>query len=974
MQRTTMIRPLLLFVLVLWTTVSFGQSLSLKNSTISANFNATGLVLVQDASSGSLTRFAKDDWSLTIEGKTLQSGDVVPTTRKLSNESITYDYEFSGFEIEVTYRLHSGWNFVTKQIAVLKAPSARFTVQRVVLWDVALQEEIASDYVPSTYAPQFGATIEKSREHLPGKDYGVFLRFAGQQGAMLNVQNPYLEVERDGQSVVISYSPEMDWDQAWGSFQSDAGCAGVYRLTGRRFAREMVKEWQPAPAQRPEDGMDEAEVAAYKASVRAFLIDASPSPISVEVGWTLNDYQIDAGTEEGRAEYKRIIDTASDLGIQTLLYAPGDSQVSDRTKSADTWSWEYVLWLGLGQKIRNGEWRPGQDPIPSSIASMLDYAKQKHVGLLAYVYPSIPYAEDASWLVGRANDRETVPGTGSPPVYATLASRAFQDYLLHNLVSFQKQTGIAGYSFDYTFLDLPGSSSYAQWFGWRRVIEALRNAVPGIVIDGRQTYQLYGPWSWLAGSYPHPTGNDEQPESFKPFPDLHFDRVSADRARFVNYWYRNYQFAPEQVIPGYATHQTERSRDVVGADGQHSAEMMYTGYRTRDWDYLGFKYSFISSIATGGWNNVVDMIPARDPEEFRDFSAEDKAWIRNWLAWTIKHREYLLHARSILQQPALGHVDGIAAVVGDHGFIFLFNPNYKHLTAHFVLDATIGLSQGAQFLLREVYPQRGRLLGKPGAGGWTRGDTVDLPLDGTSATVLELKPLEKVSEPLIFNGTSMTSSSEQVSLVGSKLQIAGLAGEPGTSRSIGVLLPHEAKINAVQVNGQVRMFHQSGNYIELSVTFAGIRFAQAEQIQTTENGDGILTGTLVVPQRVFDQLEARKKLWPIDWTQEDYQTTWLSPERLLLYVQFANPKDTLPVTAMLDGQPLSLTPAYSSIRVDAPCFVGFYADLSKIKPDVRHTIELRIPSQSLGLFQGIFFDNVLPQFTQKLEPAARSTR
>jgi hypothetical protein len=50
------------------------------------------------------------------------------------------------------------------------------------------------------------------------------------------------------------------------------------------------------------------------------------------------------------------------------------------------------------------------------------------------------------------------------------------------------------------------------------------------------------PWVWLAGSYPHPTGNDEQPESFTPYPDLHFDRVSADRIRFVNYWYRNYQF------------------------------------------------------------------------------------------------------------------------------------------------------------------------------------------------------------------------------------------------------------------------------------------------------------------------------------------------------------------------------------------------------------------------------------------------
>ena len=42
---------------------------------------------------------------------------------------------------------------------------------------------------------------------------------------------------------------------------------------------------------------------------------------------------------------------------------------------------------------------------------------------------------------------------------------------------------------------------------------------------------LYGPWGWLAGSYSHPTFNDEQPESFMPFPDLHFDRVSADRER-----------------------------------------------------------------------------------------------------------------------------------------------------------------------------------------------------------------------------------------------------------------------------------------------------------------------------------------------------------------------------------------------------------------------------------------------------------
>ena len=54
-------------------------------------------------------------------------------------------------------------------------------------------------------------------------------------------------------------------------------------------------------------------------------------------------------------------------------------------------------------------------------------------------------------------------------------------------------------------------------------METLPQGDPSIVIDGRQSYQTYGPWIWLSGSYPHPMGGDEQPESFKPFPDLHFD-------------------------------------------------------------------------------------------------------------------------------------------------------------------------------------------------------------------------------------------------------------------------------------------------------------------------------------------------------------------------------------------------------------------------------------------------------------------
>ena len=945
---------------------SFAQGLELKNAGVSAEFGPQGLLSIEDVASEVRVDLARDAWSLAIDTTTLRSEDVHPSVNKVSAEEISYAYEFPGYQIQVIYRLEPNWRFVGKQIRVLHAPGATFTVHRVVPWDLTVRNQVNSDYVPSTYVPQLGGTIEESRKHLPGKDFGEFLRLAGDEGALLTAQNPFLHVQREGQAVTVEYAPEMEWQQAWGAFSSDTALIRAYRLSGRRMAREMVLEWHLPPAQTSDDGMDEAEIAAFTDCVRAFLIDPASSPISVEVGWTLNDYQIDVGTDEGKAEYKRIIDTASALGVQTLLYAPGNSKLADRAESTDSWSWEYVLWLNLGEKIRKGEWDPARDPIPASVSEMVSYAKQKHVRLLAYVYPSVPYGADPSWLVKRPakdNDRFT---------YATLASRKFQDYLIRNLIAFKKRTGIAGYSFDYTFLDMPGSSSYAQWYGWRRVMETLRRAEPSIVIDGRQTYQMYGPWIWLAGSYPHPTGTDEQPESFKPYPDLHFDRVSADRTRFVNYWYRNYQFAPEQIIPGYATHQTERSRNLPGAvahggaDGHgQGVEMMYTRYRPRDWDYLGFKYSFISSIATAGWNNVVDMIPARDPEEFKYFSAQDKAWIRGWLDWTAKNKEYLLHTRTILEQPAIGHVDGTAAILGDRGYLFLFNPNYKQLPAQFSLDQTIGLTKGGKFLLKEIYPEEGRLYGKPGAGAWSRGDVVHLALDGTSAMVFELTPEGEVQQPVLFNAAALHSTVPPTAeMKGSNLTVAHAAGEPGTVQTLGVLLPAGAIVSNMTINGDAVKFNQSGNYVEAKVQFKGQRFAQAEEIKVAPAANDSLAGTFVVPQRVFDQLAARKRAWPIPWTKEDYESTWLAPERLLLFVQFADGSDSMAVTGMLDGQPLDLRPAYSSIRTDPACFVGFYVDLSRIAPDVQHTIELRVPQVKPAQLQGIFFDNVTPQLTE----------
>ena len=283
-------------------------------------------------------------------------------------------------------------------------------------------------------------------------------------------------------------------------------------------------------------------------------------------------------------------------------------------------------------------------------------------------------------------------------------------------MDFQQKTGVSGFSFDYWWLAYPESSPYAQWYGCRWILESLRDRLPDLLIDGRQSFQNFGPWTWLAVTYPHPTTTDEQPESFRAFPDLHIDRVYGNRQRWAAWWYRAENFCPTEILPGFLTHQTQRY-DAQGT-------LVLTDFRLRDWDHLGWKYSVLSSIATAPMNHVLNYLPARDEAEYAHFAPEDKKWLRDWLDWTDTHRETLRHVRPITGPPQMGQVDGTAAITEDRGFVFLFNPNQQAINAEFKLDASIGLTQGQTFILTALHP-------RPGPVGFGRyGDTVSLPMEG----------------------------------------------------------------------------------------------------------------------------------------------------------------------------------------------------------------------------------------------------
>ncbi len=929
----------------------------LQNKLIRVELGDSGLLTIYDKELDRTFHFEEDGFSLTIDGRRIDSELLQPSRAEEVTNGRAYSFRSGPFMIKVVYELKPTWRFVSKQLFVTGKDT--FHVSEVEVFRGRLKDRIKSQFVPKTSSPS-----------LKCEDYGAFLRLAGKRGDLtlqykagdagmfVLVQNPFLKWRRVGRAFSITYPADMDWKSQYGEFPSDRGCIGTYKLTGRRYPAKMIPEWKMSDAAQPAteaDGMDFAEVDAFRKCVQAFLLFSRKEGTRIHVAWCENHYFENMGTDEGMDAVHRIIDMASQLGCKQLIWSMGNSPIADVNCATDSWGAEHGTWMGLGCQIRKQEWDPKTDVAPQIVQDLIDYSRSRNMKVLAYIYPVLPIEGNKEWLVD-------IPDYPYP--IASLGVRSFQDWLIENLTAFCQRLGLGGYSFDYGFMWYEGTSRYAQWWGWRRVMETLRQRLPEAVIDGRQLYHCYGPWIWLAGNFPHPTASDEQPESFEPFADLSAGRVWGNRQRFTTWWYANQEFCPVELLPGFITHQTGRYGD-KGTWVEYLGPDALGDFRARDWDYLGWRFSLLSSIGTSPLNHTINMIPARDIDEFNHLSQEDKAFFRWWFDWTDRNREILKNLHSIISQPAVGRIDGTAAIDRDHGYVFLFNPNHRKLAAEFVLDDSIGLTAGKHFILKELYPQKGRLFGAPNTGLWSRGDAVSLPLDGVRAMVFEIQPADyKVTKPILFNTVG------SVDLRNDRLILSGVRGEYGTRSELLVALPPDMSIREVSVNSKAVAFSQQGNVVRMEAKFAGDYFGHAQQVDSydQEFTGGKVTGSFTIPARIFEQLQRRKEQWPIPYTQEDLKNQWLAPHRLLLYVHIADPDDKMTANLKLNGQTVDLVKTYTSVTYpNARLFVGFYADVSSLEPDKLYQVELELSEMKPGQYQGLFFANVETEYTGNIQ-------
>jgi hypothetical protein len=762
------------------------------------------------------------------------------------------------------------------------------------------------------------------------------------------------------------------------------------KLQGKWFQTEPAMIGLTSLGKYKNEGLNTGERVAFQRCVENYLLDheaRQDKTVKIMVAWDANDYQIDAGTEDGRTEYKRIIDRASEFGITHIVYEPRNTLHGSRFNTTDGWGWEEALWLGMGELIREGKWDPRDDSIPQDIMGQLKYASDRNVKLVAYAYPMLPFEKVKKYFVN-----------SEMPNALSLAPPEVQSYLIDIMSAFVKKAGIGGFAWDHDIF--AGNTTaqkdelkYAQWRGWMNICGALRERFPDIVMDHRQTAHRWGPWYQLAGSYAEPIAGDENPESYGvPIPSLHTDHVAGDNTRKINYIYSTQGLLPPARIPGFMFHQSERTDD----DGHHYCTkkevLCVNNSNTRDFDLLGYKYSVLSTIGTAGLNNVVTMIPARDVAEFTHFPQEDISFIKKWLAWTDSNIDKLQNTQWIptLNGPQAGSVDGTHAMSKDDGFVFLFNPNMEQRKVKLTVDESLGLTggPGTAWNIVELDPRDGASV-----ASWKYGEKVDVSLLGSDVRVLGLtKTSGATRSPHLMHATMLSADVNDAS---SDLELKTVSGPAGQEVIVAAHLG-EARdsptLARVSVNG-VHCGITSGPQTEVAVQFAGEPVLRVMPVSPTrppaQFAGGWFNTSFVIPTAVKQQLKERDIKYPVPWSYtnasgscglphcvDDSKATWLIPSRLLLNPFLMNRTADMILSLFIDGKKVEVKKAFNSR--DAPkkshtagaggheTFLGFYYDASHVTPNVTHKIALHLPRIEEGSFQGLFWENVETQYTSEV--------
>jgi hypothetical protein len=685
------------------------------------------LVAAASVPSAGLTQSVSSD--LLLESRALRvrissrTGSVVGLTNKLSGEDITViDH---GFHVEaLEFNLERG----KMQLLSVQSPRAGIVVAdyagagHFVTVTYTLQEynSFLETKLKVRSASPFGwKRVSVSRlvfdtSHLSFVPYRhqkmiTYFGRSSRGGIFTGMELPFDDSSLKDGALVLGYYPSLKVG-ANEEIETEAVYLGAYaRPTGEQ----------------PEFGMPlRSESEAMLAMTRAILGPPRHGFTAIACGWWSELEQGTFRSDEQVAKDTRSIDFLADLGVNWV---------------SDSHAWggetEKMNKLGITERYKPGE----------LVSHVYEHAKARSVSVT--FWPTMnntnpwsdqgqPFLKESApaWLMyphkrtlqgtmltGRTFE-ETVQGN-------CIANKPFREWVKTLMLDGLGTGYFRGWAMDGDFFGgggivkpvdcpradhdhLPGDSNYACERALAELTADIRKAHPGIYIDISRPPMDLGVFSTRNVDAVNPL---DEFDSHKPLPGLSDQPINVALGDKIRTWSRirvHRHFFPHYLDQPFVFVAPKSMGAKLGGE---------------DWPSASIDYAMFSGISSSP--NQVYYLPTK-----AGIPESDKRVIRSILAWSRKNERYLLVRKDLPDWPAVGKVDGSAHLIGQQGYVFLFNPNPTTLQSEFSLDESIGLHEGTQFRVAAEYPKSGHTQ------TLRRQDRLKWDVPAHSVVVLEIAP------------------------------------------------------------------------------------------------------------------------------------------------------------------------------------------------------------------------------------------
>ena len=690
-------RMLACLVVTLWLShvaARADQLVCLRSKTIAVSVDAESgrLKCVQNLSTGEAYPVAEDTFRLdTDKGAILLSGIKAKLTSN-TIDSCTFTGHVDGIALTRTYSLLPDRSYVNRKTSIRNTLDASVVVKSVA--DCCLEFDKPFDsfaYHDDNMVgdPEVGIVYQTS--------INVFMR-AKNGGLFAGIKYPYFKPAMTNNKVALSYEANYRLKPGETLDLPEMFC-GAYTKTG--YTCKKALHWKPRVLATQQEEMDWGEVRAMQKLMADYLPD-EPTVFSdgyflyLNVWWANRDLQ---GAVDGKTvpAYCDLIDLMHKSKCIDPLLA-----------GAPVW----MGWTGFLVPCPQIDTIGGDAVFPtnSNMDKVLKYAKSTGTYVGGFCEPSAECRHHRSdrpdWdVVYPANVKDL-----RPPWHRMgkcHANAEYEDWFYRLLCSTIDTCDCKNWAWDYAWMRYPclcnaanhghepGNCEFQQFRNVTGVIQKLRQRYPGIALGMFWGVKEGGPWALKGINY-----TENAYENASPSPP---DMSAGDDLRFQHWYNHNYRFLPTSM---------------------NLAQIYFKQSN-------GHVYSILSALNASTGATLNDWIPFKtDEEATRIFGP-----LRRWKAWATKNRAYLKDRIDLFGQPCRRDgIDGTAHIIGDKGFLFVFNPWPDKHWGSVTLDETIGLTAGARFALSEISGEAPRQM-----GCYNLGDDFIFSIEPKTAMLIELK-------------------------------------------------------------------------------------------------------------------------------------------------------------------------------------------------------------------------------------------